>query len=313
MNGLVFDGRLTHRTDLPTPDPTPGEALVRVTVAGICRTDLEIVDGYMNFRGILGHEFVGTLITPTTSLKAGARVTGEINAACGTCPRCRSGRHRHCSERTVLGIAGRNGVFADYLVLPERNLHVVPDSIEDDDAVFVEPLAAAMRIAEQIPVTGRIAVFGDGRLGHLVAWSLRDAGGNVTVVGRHTDRLTALRADGLETAGADTTLSDRFPVTVDCTGTPDGFRSALEATEPTGTLVLKSTFHGSPPMDLAPVVIDEVTIVGSRCGRFEPALEALRDGRIPVGRLVEGSYPLERGVEAFEHARRTLKLLLRIG
>ncbi len=312
MRGLYFDGSLTFRTDLPDPEPAAGDALVRVTLAGICRTDLEITAGYMGFRGVPGHEFVGELITPSGGFPAGARVTGEINAACGVCPTCRSGKPRHCPDRTVLGISGRDGAFAERLTLPAGNLHAIPDAIPDPDAVFAEPLAAAYRICEQIgvPEGVRVAVLGDGRLGHLVSWVLHDAGAEVMVIGRHADRLGALAETGLKTAVASRLDRSRFPVTVDCTGTADGFRQALACTEPTGTLVLKSTFHGGSDLNLAPVVIDEVTVVGSRCGRFEPAIEALAAGRIPVHRLVEATYPLSEGVRAFRRARGALKVLL---
>ena len=314
MQGLTFDGSLSFRMDLPMPKVGPGEALVRVRMAGICRTDLEIVKGYMGFRGVLGHEFVGEVVESPDSSRAGPgeRVVGEINAACADCDRCREGSPRHCANRTVLGILGRDGAFAEYLTLPLENLHRVPPEVADEEAVFVEPLAAAYRILEQMSIVEetRVAVLGDGRLGHLVAHALRAAGANVTLVGRHPDRLEAIAKHGVETAGPDDLGDERFPLTVECTGNPSGFALATRHTEPRGTLVLKSTYAGSPPLDLAPVVIDEIRVVGSRCGPFRPALDALAARSVPVRDLVDGVRPLSGGQAAFEEAGKGLKILL---
>ena len=310
MNGIHFHDSLRFVTDLPVPERRPGEALLRIRLAGICRTDLEIAAGYMGFSGVLGHEFVADVVDTDDTSLVGRRVVGEINAACGRCPACTASRRRHCPNRTVLGILGRDGVFAEFALLPEANLHLVPEPLSDTTAVFTEPVAAACRILEQvaIEVGSRVAVFGDGRLGHIVAYVLRDAGAAVTVIGRHDDRLKRLREAGFE---ARSTAEGLFPLTVDCTGHPEGFDAALAATTPTGTLVLKSTYAGDHHPPLAPVVIDEITVVGSRCGPFEPALDALARGVLPVETWVHDTFPLSAGSRAFDEAKRTLKVLIR--
>lgn len=312
MRAIRFDDELRAVPDTPRPDSREGEVRVRVRLAGVCRTDLEIVRGYMGFRGILGHEFVGEVIDGAPGLAPGTRVVGEINVACGSCPTCGAGRPRHCPERTVLGILGRDGAFAEELRLPPANLHPVPDGVSDDEAVFVEPLAAACRILEQVPAiaSAPVRVLGDGRLGHLVAHVLRHAGASVEIVGRHPDRLSRLGDAGFGTHPADALPSGRTPFTVDCTGSPSGLRAALALTEPTGTVVLKSTFEGRPDHNLAPVVIDEITVVGSRCGPFPPAIALLADHAIPVTDWIEGRYALDEATAAFAHAKRALKVLI---
>lgn len=321
MRALRFDGERLAVHDVPEPTPPPGEALVRVRLAGICNTDLELTHGYMGFVGTLGHEFVGEVValgpaSEAAPVAVGQRVVGEINAACGACPACRAGLGRHCPARTVLGILGRDGAFAEYLTLPAANLHPVPDAVPDEHAVFVEPLAAAFEILEQVAVrpTDQVVVLGDGKLGQLVARVLAGVAGTVTVVGHHPAKLALLAAAGITTRTEPP--RDRADVVIDCTGRAAGFATALRLVRPRGTLVLKSTVAarpGDPPIGLAPLVIDEVTVVGSRCGPFPPALAALASGRIAVASLVSGEYPLAEGVAAFAHAAQppTLKVLLR--
>ncbi len=301
MNALVFDGKLKLARDYSTPQSPVGESLVRVLRAGICNTDLEIIKGYMGYRGVLGHEFVG--IVEEGAMK-GARVVGEINACDGTCPTCLRGDVTHCPNRTTLGIVNRDGALAEYLTLPQRNLHPVPNSIGDAQAVFVEPLAAACEITERVHVkpTDRVCVVGDGKLGLLCAQVLRLTGCNLLVVGRHAEKLTILTARGIATTTDASSISDRFDMVVDCTGNADGFNLARKLTRPRGTLVLKSTFHGEQEMAFAPIVIDEISIVGSRCGPFEPALRLLEQKLVAVEPMLSAEYPIERGLEAFECA-----------
>jgi threonine dehydrogenase-like Zn-dependent dehydrogenase len=317
-----FDGERLALCDVPCPEPAPGEALVRVRLAGVCHTDLELTRGYMGFQGTLGHEFVGEVAALAPSpdapspVSVGQRVVGEINAACGACAACRAGLERHCPTRTVLGILGRDGAFAEYLMLPLANLHPVPDGVPDEAAVFVEPLAAALEILEQVPIrpTHRVLLLGDGKLGQLVARVLASAGCDLVVVGHHAEKRALLAAAGIPTLAE--APAERFDVVVDCTGRAAGFAEAMRLVRPRGTLVLKSTVAvrpGEPSLNLAPLVVDEITVVGSRCGPFAPALHALAEGRVNVAPLVSAAYPLADGVAAFAHASRpdTLKVLVR--
>lgn len=318
MRALVYDGEaLRVRGDYPRPVPPPGEALVRVRLAGICNTDLEIVRGYMGFRGVLGHEFVGTVEEAEDRSLIGQRVVGEINAACGECPTCRAGRPTHCPNRTTLGIWGRNGAFAEYLTLPVRNLHVVPDTISDEEAVFTEPLAAALEILEQVHLrpTDRVVVLGDGKLGLLVAQALALTGCDLLTVGRHREKLAILARRGIPTALESEAEGLTADVVVECTGRPEGFAAARRILRPRGTLILKSTYHGQVEADLTGLVVDEITLVGSRCGPFPPALRLLQRGLVDVRALVSATYPLAQGVEAFARAAEpgVLKVLLRVG
>lgn len=318
MQALVYDGEaLQLREDYPRPVPPPGEALVRVRLAGICNTDLEIVRGYMGFRGVLGHEFVGTVEEAEDRSLIGQRVVGEINAYCGECPTCRAGRPTHCPHRTTLGIWERDGAFAEYLTLPVRNLHAVPDGISDEEAVFTEPLAAALEILEQVHLrpTDRVVVLGDGKLGLLVAQALALTGCDLLTVGRHREKLAILARRGIPTlleAEAEGLAAD---VVVECTGRPEGFAAARRILRPRGTLVLKSTYYGYVEADLTGLVVDEITLVGSRCGPFPPALRLLQHGLVDVRSLISAVYPLARGVEAFTRAAEpgVLKVLLQVG
>jgi threonine dehydrogenase-like Zn-dependent dehydrogenase len=316
MRALWLEGRaLRLRDDLPTPVPPPGEALVRVRVAGICNTDLELVRGYYAYAGVPGHEFVGTVEDASGAPEwVGRRVAGEINAACGACPSCRAGRRTHCETRTVLGIVARNGAFATHLSLPIVNLHAVPDGLPDEVAVFTEPTAAALELQQQVRVVAgqRVVVIGAGKLGHLVAQTLAVTGCRLLVVGRSPRPLALLEARGITTATADGIEPRGADLVVECTGHPDGLELARSAVRPRGTIVLKSTYHGKAEVDLARFVVDEVTLVGSRCGPFAPALELLAAGRVDPRALLEARYPLADAVAAFDHAARpgTLKILV---
>lgn len=300
MHALVFDGQLKLAHDYPLPR-VDGEVLVRVLRAGICNTDLEITKGYMGFRGILGHEFVG--IVEDGELE-GARVVGEINVFDGTCPTCLRGDVTHCPNRTTLGIVNRNGALAEFLSLPARNLHRVPDTISDAQAVFVEPLAAACEITERVHIrpTDRVAVIGDGKLGLLCAQVLQLTGCDLLVIGRHITKLELVQKRGIAITIDPASIRGQFDVVVDCTGHASGFDLARRLLRPRGTLVLKSTFHGAQDMALAPIVIDEISIIGSRCGPFAPALRLLEQKLIDVDAMISAEYRLARGVEAFSRA-----------
>ena len=320
MKALRFENGRLGLADVPMPERA-GEALVRVRLAGVCRTDLEIARGYAGFEGTPGHEFVGQVESaPGAPELVGRRVVGEINAGCGRCQFCRAGDARHCPERTVLGIKGRDGAFAEYLQLPAANLLPVPDEVPDERAVFTEPLAAACSVTERVHVEleSRVAVVGDGRLGLLCAQALKaTTGAGVTLVGRHESKLEVARSRGVRVVKADevpASYERAFDVAVEATGSPAGLAAALKLLRPRGTLVLKSTFHGKTELDAAPVVVDEISIVGSRCGRFRPALELLRRGAVEVDALVHDEFPLAEGVRAFGRASEpgVLKVLLRV-
>jgi alcohol dehydrogenase len=283
-------------------------------MAGICNTDLEIVRGYMGFSGILGHEFVGDVVEAEDRVWIGKRVVGEINCPCRVCQTCREGLTNHCPHRTVLGIHKRNGAFAEVLTLPESNLHVVPDSVEDEEAIWVEPLAAAFEILEQVPVrpSNRVAVLGEGKLGSLVAQVLALSGCDLIVLGLEEEKLSRIRALGVRALHAREAEQRSMDIVVDATGSPDGFAAALKMLKPRGTLVLKSTVADRTALHLSSLVVDEMTVVGSRCGPFGPALRALEKGKIRVRGLVEEIIPFDRAMEALERAGRpgSLKILL---
>ncbi len=316
MRALVFDGGLRLSTERPLPDRSPGEARLRTLLAGICATDLEILRGYAGFHGVLGHEFVALVEEAEDPILVGQRVVGEINVACGTCATCRAGRPNHCPQRTALGIRGRDGVLADFFCLPLQNLHPVPEPIPDEAAVFAEPLAAACRILEQVPVQSgdRAIVLGDGKLGLLVAQVLALAGCDLLVIGHHREKLSILSERGIATRLGHEGLEAGADLVVECTGQAEGYQAARQLIRPEGTIVLKSTYHGLLEADLSSVVVDEVRIVGSRCGPFPAALRLLGQGQVDVARLVEAIYPLEEGLTAMEHASRrgALKILVRL-
>ncbi|MGQ0633792.1 MAG: MDR/zinc-dependent alcohol dehydrogenase-like family protein [Planctomycetaceae bacterium] len=315
MQAIVLDkGRVCFNPHHAEPVPLPGETLVRVSLAGICETDLQLVRGYMGFRGIPGHEFVGMA---ETGPWAGRRVVGEINCACGGCRACRAGNRNHCPHRSVIGILNHDGAFAERVSVPQENLHLVPDELGDEAAVFTEPVAAAFQIPAQVALRQGLeaVVLGAGRLGNLCAQVLRVEGCQVTVIGKHPRKLNRL-----ESLGIPSVLLEQFEpqqaaeLVVDCTGSPSGLPLALRTVRPRGTVVLKTTIAGEQALSMAPLVIDEVTLVGSRCGPFDRALEALARREIDVAPLVDGVMPLAEGVGALERAGRepVLKLLLQV-
>jgi len=293
----------------------PGEARVRVRLAGVCATDLELVKGYMGFEGTLGHEWVGEVEDAPDPSWVGRRVVGDINCPCGSCVMCQSGRPTHCSSRTVLGIVNRDGAFATHLSLPVTNLHPVPAAVSDDAAVFVEPLAAACQIAEQVHVrpSDRVLVLGTGRLGQLCARVLALTGGDVAAVGRNPRTLALLPAGIRAVPLADAPREAGADVVVDCTGNPDGLALATSLLRPRGTLVLKTTVHDVGRIEPNRWVIDELTVVGSRCGPFAPALRLLASGLVDPSPLLTARLPLSRGVEALERATREVKVVLEPG
>lgn len=319
MRALVSDARggLALR-DVHVPR-TDGECLVRVVRAGICGTDLQMLDGYAGFTGTLGHEFAGVVeeaADPADAAWVGTRVVGEINVGCGRCGWCRNGIKEHCEDRSVLGIRGRDGAFADYVTLPAANLHEVPAAVDDDAAIFVEPIAAAFRILEQVPLAAEdhAAVLGDGRMGLLVAQVLRTRTAHVTLVGRHDDKLAIAESLGITSRREDAgdAPRGRFDVVVEVTGRAAGLGRALDLVRPRGTVVMKSTFHGEAALPPWPIVVHEVSLVGSRCGPFAPALAALARGDISVRPLISHVAPLEDFAAAFARARSSLKVLFAI-
>ncbi len=315
MKALHWDGQsLTVKTSYPSPELARDRALVRVRLAGICATDLQIFKGYMGFHGVPGHEFVGEVTEGAPALM-GKRVVGEINFACGRCEFCRRGLGRHCAKRQVMGILGADGCFAEAVAVPARNLHLVPDGVSDEEAVFTEPLAAAFEILEQVEIdfTREVLVFGDGKLGLLCAQVVALTGARVTLVGKHPDKLRLVKTAGVRTV----LLADWKPqsadIVVEATGSSSGLETALAAVRPRGTLVLKSTCAEEHRLSLAPVVINEITVVGSRCGLFPPALDALAQKKVRVAPMIEKIYPLSDALDAVAHAGRAgaCKVLLR--
>lgn len=309
------NGRVEVR-DEPRPERPAGFALIRLLCGGICNTDLELQRGYYGFAGTPGHEFVGEVVEADSPAWTGKRVAGEINLACGECAWCRRGLGRHCPQRTVLGILKHPGAFREYLTLPERNLHALPEDLPTERAVFLEPLAAACEILDQValPCSAEIAVLGDGKLGLLVALVLNAYGHRVHQFGRHREKLALARRAGVATELSGDSLPEAaYNWVVDATGSPEGFRQAVRMTQPRGTVILKSTVHGLVGVDTAPVIVNEITLIGSRCGRFEPALDLLSRGLIPVEEMITEEVPLDEAPRAFERAAQkgVLKVLLR--
>jgi threonine dehydrogenase-like Zn-dependent dehydrogenase len=316
MRALYFDGHAARACDRPEPDRRDGRAIVRMARAGVCNTDLEIARGYMGFRGVLGHELAG-VVESGPDAWIGKRVTAEINFACGACASCAAGLGRHCPTRTVMGILGADGAIAERVSVPIGNLHEVPDGVDFDHAAFVEPLAAAFEILDQVAIGrgARTVVLGDGKLGLLVAQVLAQAGADVLAVGRHDEKLALLRARGIRVEAFDAwnaRAKDLADVVVEATGSPKGFAAAISATRPRGTLVLKSTVAEPVTVDTAPIVIHEISVVGSRCGRFEPAIRALAEGHVDVGGMISARVPLSKADDALRLAaeRGVLKVLV---
>jgi len=307
--------RIAVRDDLPVPEPSAGEALVRVRLAGICGTDLELVRGYYPYTGIPGHEFVGEVANSPDSTLIGRRVVGEINISCGDCGSCRRNLPTHCERRAVLGIRDRHGAFAEYLALPLRNLHRVPDTVPDEAAVFAEPLAAALEIQRQIRIDAgdRVLLIGAGRLGQLIAQTLALAGCELCVSARHPRQKALLSSRGIRLIAEDEIAARHYDIVVEATGSPSGFDMARRAVRPRGTLVLKSTYRDSVGVNLSSLVVDEISLLGSRCGPFDSALRLLEQKTVDPTPLIDAEYPLARAAEAFEMARRpgVLKVLIR--
>jgi threonine dehydrogenase-like Zn-dependent dehydrogenase len=301
---FLREGKLEYLTEHPNPRPHEGQAMVRVLKAGICTTDLELVKGYAGFQGILGHEFVGVVEAAGNQVWVGRRVVGSINLGCNNCSVCLSDGPEHCPERSVLGIINHDGAFADYLTLPEANLVEVPDNVSDEVAVFTEPLSAALRIREQIKVkpSDKAAVVGPGRLGVLIGQVLALSGTEVTMLGRREASLTLPRSLGLSTGLVDEFPDDGFDMVVEATGNEAGFAHSLRLVRPLGTLVMKSTFAGTNTVDVNKLVVGELTVIGSRCGPFSPALRLLEAEKVEIRAMIEGEYLLSQGIQAFKHA-----------
>jgi alcohol dehydrogenase len=315
MLAVHFENGRVELRRAARPRRPKGFALIRVLAAGICNTDLELLAGYYGFRGRPGHEFVGEVLEAEDPALLGRRVVGEINLACGRCDWCAAGRERHCPRRKVLGIVAHPGAFAELLTLPEKNLHLVPDSLPNEHAVFVEPVAAACEILEQvrIPHGAPVAVLGDGKLGLLVAQVLAAHGLTVHLYGKHREKLRLAEAAGIRTV----LVGNKTPVAaydwvIEATGAASGLAAAVGLTRPRGTVILKSTVHERLPFDTAPVVVNELTLVGSRCGPFEPALRLLVEGAVRVDGLISAIYPLSEAPAALRRAaeRGALKVLL---
>jgi alcohol dehydrogenase len=308
LKALVYDGELRLSLNEPIPVPSKGEALILMLMAGICNTDIEITKGYMGFTGILGHEFVGIVeeINDKDQNLLGKRVVGDINCACGKeeCEYCRKGLGRHCPTRTTLGIAGHNGCFAEYITLPVVNLLEVPDSIPNEIATLIEPLAAGFEILEQLQISPNqeVLIVGDGKLGILINHALSTTGAKIYHVGKHADKLKLVEGNGCQTILLNEMPRKQFDIVVEATGSISGFQFSIQHSKPRGTVVLKSTIAADQKTDLAPVVVNEITIVGSRCGLFKPALDYLETG-VDLSPLVQAIYPIDKGLEAFEAAK----------
>jgi threonine dehydrogenase-like Zn-dependent dehydrogenase len=316
MKALLFKDGLRLINDCSVPLPADDEALIRVTHAGICSTDLEIIKGYMGFSGIPGHEFVGVVEESGESGLIGSRVVGEINLGCRNCSLCAMSMQNHCPERSVIGILKKDGVFAEYVTLPADNLHIIPDTVSDEEAVFIEPLAAAFRILEQVDLKpeDRVCILGDGKLGILIGQVLSLTGCGLTVVGKHAGKLSILKDMGIPTAGLDGFDAKGFDVVIDSTGSRSGISTALDIVRPCGTVVLKTTVAEPTAVDLNRIVVNEITLTGSRCGPFDRAIEALASKTVNVMPLISGVFPLDEGIRAFEYAARgdVLKVILKI-
>ncbi len=305
VKALVLENGEVFLKDVPTPTPQEEEVLIRVSLGGICSTDLEMVKGYVPFTGVMGHEFVGRVEIDPQGEFTGTRVVGEINIGCGSCSFCQAGLKNHCQKREVVGIRQRQGVFAEYVALPRENIYPVPVESPDEEAVFVEPLAAALQVLEQvhIPPSHRVVVLGDGRLGLLVAMVLAEAGLESIILGHHKEKMDIVKPLGVTGVVAEE-FSEKVDLVVECTGSSAGFQKAQQILHPRGTIVLKTTVAGKASVDLASLVTGEITVVGSRCGPFLPALNLLKRGKLPLSKMVDKVFTLSQGKEALEYASR---------
>ena len=305
MRALVMENSL-RLTELDRPVATEDEALIKVQYAGICDTDLEIVKGYMDFEGILGHEFVGKVEYCIDEAWLGKRVVADINLSCDTCKWCLKGLSNHCPNRTVLGIAGRSGVFADYVAIPVKNLIEVPAPIEDKDAIFIEPLAASLEILEQVQIkpSERVAIIGDGKLAILIAQILKLTGCASIVIGKHPEKLALFQQLGIATSLHNNLAKKSFPVVVEASGSPNGLELALQLVEPRGNVVVKSTYNENANLNISNLVVNEITLLGSRCGPYPAAIRLLVQKLITIEPLISKIFPLSQAIDAFEHAKR---------
>jgi threonine dehydrogenase-like Zn-dependent dehydrogenase len=317
MKAIVFDNRLRFIENYPVPEPEENEALIRISMAGLCNTDIEITKGYGGFKGVLGHEFVGIVerINNRDHRLYGKTVVGEINCGCGICEYCKKGLKNHCPYRKVLGIFNKDGAFAEYITLPLDNVHEVSENISDEEAVFTEPLAAAFEITRQIQIKpeNKILVMGDGKLGLLISFVLGLSNSNLTLVGKHKKKLKIAEDRDTKTVLlSDLNIRKDFDIVVDATGSADSFETALKLVKPRGIIVLKSTVAENKEMNLSPVIIDEITVIGSRCGPFEPALDLLSKKLINVRPLITEVFPFSKAKEAFERAmeKDSLKVII---
>lgn len=320
MKAVVFDETLKYVEDYEKPSPKKGEALIKVTYGGVCNTDKEITKGYMGYKGILGHEFTGIVeeINDEDKSFLGKRVVGEINLGCKDCEWCAKDLERHCPNRSTLGILAKDGCFAEYVTLPISNLVEIPENVPDEQAVFVEPLAAGLEILEQMHIQPcqKVMVLGDGKLGLLTALALNACGLDVLIVGKHQNKLDIAKNQGVKTQLlSEFEQAPNFDVVVEATGSITGFETSVSCVKPRGTLVLKSTIAASKELNLAPIVINEITILGSRCGRFEPAMRLIASNKIDFSQMISKIYPIEKAIEAFDanNAKDTIKILLKIG
>jgi threonine dehydrogenase-like Zn-dependent dehydrogenase len=316
MKALVLKDYKIRLDEIEIPRRQKNESLIKVHLAGICNTDIELTKGYMGFEGVLGHEFVGTVEESNTKELMNKRVVGEINLGCGNCSWCLSGMSRHCPNRTVLGIDKKDGVMAEFVTLPDENLHIIPDNVSNEQAVFTEPIAAAFEILEQVhfPPGKKVLLFGDGKLGQLIARVLYSADIDLLVVGKNNSKLQLLNNLGIKSVLIKALKAGEYPIVIEATGSAEGFLKAVEYTEPRGTLILKSTIADKSGMNLAPVVVKEITIVGSRCGPFKPALKALELNKIKTNDLITDTFQLNDAEIAFQQAikKQSLKVLLKV-
>jgi len=316
MKAIIFDEEIKIVDNYPTPTPKKDEALIKVELAGICNTDFEITKGYMGYKGILGHEFVGTVVECENKDYIGKRVVGEINQGCGKCEWCAKGLERHCPDRTTLGIWRKEGCFSQYVTIAVDNLFIIPDSVTSEEAVFVEPLAAAVEILEQLHIKpmDKVAVLGDGKLGICIAMVLSASNIDVTHIGKHRNKLAISEKCGAKPQVLEKVeLKKSYDIVVEATGSVGGFETSLKLVKPRGVLVLKSTIAATEGLNLAPVVIDEITVIGSRCGKFAPALKLLEDKKIDPTPMISRVYGVDKAIEAFEanKLKDTLKVLIK--